>query len=207
MKGFTIIEILVTLAIIVILAGITSQVFKPTVYFQKTRDIKRITDLKSIEIAIRNYLLATSSPSLGPANTGYDESSSTIFISIPYDKEDAPASITWAGKNYILNQVSSTNVFKNNGEGWLPINFSALIYPFLSSLPTDPVNIYNNGRYFYSYIFKRSSSTFELDAKLEFSFYNQGGSDDKTSTDNGDNSIIYELGTEKTLIPPNLYAE
>lgn len=207
MKGFTIIEILITLAIIVVLAGIMSQIFKPTVYFQKARDVKRITDLKAIEIAIRNYLLATSSPSLGPLNTGYDESSTTIFISIPFDKEDAPASIVWVMKNYALNQVSSTNVFKNNGEGWLPINFKTLTYPFLSSLPIDPVNIYNYGRYFYSYLFKRSSSTFELNAKLESPFYNQGGDDDKTSTDNGDNSIIYELGTEKTLIPPNLYAE
>lgn len=206
--GFTIIEVLITLGIIVIIATLITQVFKPTVYFQKTRDIKRITDLKGIEIAIKTYLLANETPVLGPTNTAYDEATPTVFISVPFDKEDKRSlTFVWQSKTFKLYQVSSTEMYKNNSQGWLPINFSVLIYPPLSALPVDPINSYNNHRFFYSYVFKRSSSTFELNAKLESSFYNYQGSDDKTGTDNGDNNNIYELGTEKTLIPDSLYVE
>lgn len=204
--GFTIIEILVTLGIIVIIATVITQIFKPTVYFQKTRDIKRITDLKGIEIAIRTYLLATDSPVLGPTNKAYDEATPTAFISVPFDKEDKRnLTFLWKGKTFYLGQVSSSEMFKNNGQGWLPIDFSALIYPPLSSLPIDPINSYDNNKFFYSYIFHRSSSTFELDAKLESSFYTYQGSDDKTGTDNGDDYNIYELGTDKRLMPTPIY--
>lgn len=205
-RGFTIIEILVTLGLIMIIAGIITQVFRPTTYFQKTRDIKRLTDLKNLEIAIRTYLLATDSPILGPINRAFDEATPTVFISVPFDKEDKRTlTFTWKEKIFRLNQVSSTEIFKNTGQGWLPINFNALIFPPLTNLPLDPINSFNNNKFFYSYVFHRASSTFELNAKLEFSLYNYQGNDDKTGTDNGDNYNIYELGTDKSLIPNPLY--
>ncbi len=201
MKGFTIIEILITLAIIVILAGIMSQILKPVTYFQKARDVKRITDLKSIEIAIKNYLLATSSPNLGPTTTAYDESAPTIFISIPFDKEDLRnLTYTEGSKNFKIGQASSTNYFKNNGNGWLPINFAVLMSPPLLSLPIDPLNVYSNNQFFYSYVFRRADSNFEVNAKLESPFYKQGGNDDRVSTDNGNNPSIYEVGNNKNLV-------
>ncbi len=204
-RGFTLIEILIVLAMILILFGITSQILKPAYYLQKSRDIKRIGDLKALELALKTYLTATSSPNLGPPNKGVDEASSTIFISVPFDKEDVRTrTLTWNSKTYYFSQASSTEYFKNNGNGWIPINFTVLPYSPISALPADPFNSYNK-RFFYSYVFNRASSTFEINVNLEFIDYKYGGSNDQVNTDGGDNQNIYEVGNALNLMPNNLY--
>lgn len=204
-KGFTLVEILIVLSIILVLFALTLQVFKPSVYFQKTRDIKRISDIKELEMALKTYLLATSSPSLGPFNKGVDESSPTIFVSVPYENEDIRnKTLFWNGRVYYFNQVSTSTVFKNDSSGWIPVNFSSLIYPPLFSLPVDPVNSFNK-KLFYSYVFKRSDSAFEINANLEFSDYKFSGKSDQVSVDGGDNNNILEVGNNKNLMPNNLY--
>lgn len=204
-KGFTLIEILIVLAMILILFGITSQIFKPSYYLQKSRDVKRIGDLKALELALRTYLTATSSPNLGPANKGVDEASSTIFISVPFDKEDMRGqTLILNGKTYYFSQASSTEYFKNDGNGWIPVNFTILPYLPISTLPADPLNSYNK-KFFYSYVFNRASSTFEINANLEFVDYKYGSSNDQVSIDGGDNDNIYEVGNALNLMPNNLY--
>ncbi len=204
-RGFTLIEILVVIAMILILFSITTQIFKPTVYLTKARDSKRIADLKALEIALNTYLNVTSSPNLGPINKGVDETSPTIFISIPFDKEDLRnQTLVWGSKTYYFSQASSTEFFKNNGQGWLPVNLSALPYQPLFAYPYDPINSYQN-KLFYSYVFKRASSTFEINANLEYEGYKYQGNEDKTSIDGGDNQNILEIGNDKTLMPNNLY--
>jgi len=203
--GFTLVELLLVLSMILILFSITSQIFKPTAYIKKTRDIKRITDLKALDVALKAYLIATTSPNLGPANEGVDEASPTIFISIPFDKENIQTVTTsWNSKTYYFSQASSTEYFKNNGQGWLPVDLSFLPYPPLFAYPADPLNSYDK-KFFYSYVFKRSSSTYEINANLEYENYKQGNPEDKVSTDDGDNPNIYEIGNDETLMPNNLY--
>jgi len=203
--GFTLIELLVVLAMILVLFAITLQAFKPEAYLRKTRDIKRIGDLKAIDMALKIYLTATTSPNLGPANKGVNESSPTIFISVPFNKEDIRSTtMSWNSKTYYFAQVSSTEVYKNDGNGWIPIDLSLLPYPPLFAYPVDPINSYNK-KLFYSYVFNRASSTFEVNAKLEFEGYKLNGLEDKVSTDGGDNSNIYEVGNNLNLMPNNLY--
>jgi bis(5'-nucleosidyl)-tetraphosphatase len=203
--GFTLIEILIVISMILILFSVTAQIFKPAAYLRKTRDIKRLADLQALDVALKTYLTATSSPNLGPDNKGVDEASSTIFISVPFDKEDVRSqTIVWNGKTYYFSQASSSEYFKNNGQGWLPVNLSVLPYPPLFAYPVDPINSYNK-KFFYSYVFKRASSTYEINANLEYENYKQGGLEDKTSNDAGDNPDILEIGTDKTLMPNNLY--
>lgn len=204
-KGFTLIEILIVLSLILIIFSTTSQIFKPLDYLKKSRDIKRISDLKSLEIAINTYLLSTSSPNLGPSNKAVDEINPTIFISVPFEKEDIRnQTLIWNSKTYYFSQSSSTDYLKNNGLGWIPINLTNMIYQPLFSYPVDPINSYNN-KFFYSYIFKKSDSTFEINANLEYQNYKFNGIEDKTSSDTGDNLYILEAGNNKTLMPNNLY--
>jgi prepilin-type N-terminal cleavage/methylation domain-containing protein len=243
-QGFTLIEILIVIGMILAIIAIIGQIFKPSAYLQKSRDIKRIGDLKALETALKTYLtffrFATSTVILPkgylsdfesvnknyigltpvfawvrldyeldngfpPPNTGVDEASSTIFISVPWDKENVRNyTIVWRGKTYYFSQVSSTDYFRNDGYGWLPIKFTILPYPPLSSLPVDPVNSFNK-KFFYSFVFKRSSSTFEINANLEFESYKFGGSNDQVSGDGGDSDKIYEVGNDLTLMPNNLY--
>jgi prepilin-type N-terminal cleavage/methylation domain-containing protein len=203
--GFTLIEILIVISMILILFSVTAQIFKPTAYLKKTRDIKRLADLQALDVALKTYLTATTSPDLGPANKGVDEASPTIFISVPFDKEDVRSqTIVWNAKTYYLSQASSSEYFKNNGQGWLPVNLSVLPYPPLFAYPADPINSYNK-KFFYSYVFKKASSTYEINANLEYENYKQGGIEDKTSNDAGDNLNIFEIGNDKTLMPNNLY--
>jgi len=201
--GFTLIEILIVISMILILFSITLQIFQPAAYLRKTRDIKRIADLKALDVALKTYLTATTSPNLGPINKGVDEASSTIFISVPFDKEDIRGqTLVWNTKTYYFSQASSTEYFKNNGSGWLPVNLSSLPYPPLFAYPADPLNSYNK-KFFYSYVFKRSSSTYEINANLEYEGYK--GTSKRTDTDGGDNSNIFEVGNDKRLMPNNLY--
>jgi prepilin-type N-terminal cleavage/methylation domain-containing protein len=203
--GFTLIEILIVISMILIIFSVTTQIFKPAAYLRKTRDIKRLADLQALDVALKTYLTATTSPNLGPANKGVDEASSTIFISVPFDKEDVRnLTLIWNGKTYYFSQASSSEYFKNNGQGWLPVNLSILPYPPLFAYPADPINSYNK-KFFYSYVFKRASSTYEINANLEYENYKRGGIEDKTSNDAGDNQNILEIGNDKTLMPNNLY--
>lgn len=204
-QGFTLIELMVVLAMILVLISITSQIFNPSAYLKKTRDNKRIADLKAIDIALKTYLTVTSSPNLGPTNKGADEASSTIFISVPFDKEDVRnQTLVWNSKTFYFSQASSTEFFKNDGNGWLPVNLSSLSYQPLFAYPYDPINSYQL-KLFYSYVFKRANSTFEVNTNLEYEGYKYNGNEDKTSTDAGDNPNILEIGTDKTLMPNNLY--
>lgn len=204
-SGFTLIELLISLSMVIVLLTLTLQMFKPAAYFRKSRDIKRISDLKALEMALKVYLTATSSPNLGPANKGINESSPTIFISVPFNKEDVRnQTLIWNSKTYYFAQVSSSEVYKNNGQGWLPVNLNTLIYPPVFAYPIDPINSWNQ-KLFYSYVFHRASSTFEINAKLEFEGYKLNGAEDKVSTDGGDNQNIYEVGNSLNLMPNNLY--
>lgn len=200
-KGFSFIEILLVLITIVFLIGLTSQFIKPSSLAQRSRDVQRIADIKKLDLTIKNYILATTSPFLGPNNKGIDESSSTIFLSLPLEKISLEnQTIASGSKIYYLKQVSSTVSYKIDGSGWLPIDFSLMPIIPIFSLPVDPLNEWE-GKFFYVYAFKRSSTTYELNTKLENSYYINNFS----QNDLGDNENIFEAGTEKTLIPNNLY--
>jgi Tfp pilus assembly protein PilE len=204
-KGFTLFEILLVLLIIFLIFSITLQIFNFSEYFKKSRDLKRISDMQILNNTFNLYLNLIENPSLGPSNTSINEATPTIFISIPFDKEDIRnLTISSGSQTFYFSQVSSTEYFKNNGEGWLPVNFTILPNVPLSILPVDPINSYSQ-KLFYSYIFKRSSSTYEINTKLESKNYNYLGKEDKTSTDDGDNIYLLEIGNDKTLMPNNLY--
>jgi len=200
-KGFTLLEILTVIFLLMVILGITIITINPYAYFQRARDFKRINDLKALEIAINTYINAASTPVLAPSGRNIGETNQGIFISVPFDKEDK-RSISVGG--FYIVQASSTNYLKINGNGWLPINFSSLPYPPLTSLPIDPINSYSR-KYFYSYVASTSQRIFEINANLESSIFKSGGGDDYTSTDLGDNPNIFEVGNRKNLMPNSLY--
>lgn len=199
-KGFTLLEILAVIFLLMVILGLTIITINPYVYFQRTRDFKRINDLRALEVAINTYINVTSTPILAPWGRNVGETNQSIFISVPFDREDKRGRI---GDFYIY-QASSTNYLKIDGQGWLPINFSSLPYPPLTSLPIDPINSYSR-KYFYSYVATTSQKAFEINANLESSIFKFGGGSDYTSTDLGDNPNIFEVGNRKNLMPINLY--
>jgi fibronectin type 3 domain-containing protein/type II secretory pathway pseudopilin PulG len=205
-KGFTLIEILAVLAGIAVIAGLLVTLIKPLELFKCARDSQRMNDLQALSSAIQHYIISTSDIDLdGPyQNRGLDEPSSTIFISVPSDKESLPTTFVVGTSTFIVNSVNSNNLKNIDGTGWLPINFQSLEVKAINVLPIDPINSYAS-KYFYSYVFHRGMRSFELNANLECNRYKKGGVEDKTSTDGGDDPDVYEVGSMLTLLPSEIY--
>lgn len=179
-KGFTLLELLIVIAILAILATVVVLVLNPAEYLRTTRDAQRLSDLSTVRDALGLYLATTSTVSIG---------SSTNCYVVTIAGMTANCQGRHAGKT--MTQSASQAV---NGTGWVPVNFAGLQGGSpLSVLPVDPVN---NTTYFYSYLGDSTNAVFELNANLESAKYSNGGAEDKESTDGGDNANIYEVGTK-----------
>lgn len=161
-------------------------VLNPSEQLKKTRDSRRLADLKSLDKAIGIYESQTMSPSTG--------SSTKIYLSLPdtsttcasYSLPPAPPGFTYAC-------VTEANLRKTNGSGWVPIEFSSIaIGSPLSVLPVDPTN---NNLYYYTYI---TGGSYQLTALSE-STGNKVS--DQAITDGGRMPGTFEIGTDLSLGP------
>lgn len=206
--GFTIIEILTVLSILIFLWGTISLLIRPQISNEKIRDQQRIADVRALELAIFSYLQTAGNPDLDGdnyQNSGKDESAPKMFISIPFDQTDLRGySTSDAGISWQIAQTETKTLRRADGSGWLPIPFRKLTYPPLFVLPIDPINNYES-KLFYTYVFHRGNNTFEIDAKLESKQYQAGGAENQTSKDAGDNNNLLEVGSDRTLITNGLY--
>lgn len=194
-KGFTLLELLIVMAILAILASILLVVVKPQQIFAKARDTQRKTDLANISKAIDIYLVETPTGSNLSQGTGTGagclaSASSTLYTSATGGSTNVSDLPSGSGFAVISNSSAQTV----DGSGWLPVNFSSVASLNLANLPVDPQNGNNNdanGKY-YSYGC-RSNTSYELNARLET--LTDGGND------GGNNADIYEVGTDKTILP------
>jgi prepilin-type N-terminal cleavage/methylation domain-containing protein len=218
MRGFTLTEILVVIFIIAIIIGLGFFYINPLEIFKEIRDQQRIKDLEVLSSAILNYIKISNEVDLDGENyvlTGKDEENPSIYLSLPFDKATLSFSTITSNDGTIWSikyNASSTNLKLINGEGWLPINLIEET-SIISNLPVDPLNTISQDskkNYFYSYVFKRSTNEFEINANLESKKFKKGGSNDIVSNDGGSDLEILEVGNNKCLISygnktPNLY--
>lgn len=186
-KGFTLVELLVVIAIVAILLTALLLTLNPAELLKQTRDVNRISDLVTLKKAISVYLAVASGSVLGDPTKCY--------ISVPIGTV-GPSGLCGGLFSATITASSSAtlaNYRKVDGNGWIPVNFSSISSGApLGNLPVDPVN---NATYYYAYV---SSSTlvFELDASaMESVKYKFGGSGDVVSTDGGNATTTYEVGT------------
>ena len=89
-KGFTLIEILLVIALIAILASITIVAINPAGQFEKARDTERASDLNAIMSAIHQY--ATDNDGAFPGNLSTSEfeicATDTVDCTGMYDLSD-----------------------------------------------------------------------------------------------------------------------
>jgi prepilin-type N-terminal cleavage/methylation domain-containing protein len=183
-KSFTLIELLIVLAIIAILATVLILTIKPGAIFSRARDTKRIGDLKNIE-KIMDIL--STDQTFNELNYA---SPNVVYISLP---DSSPTCSSWlsqlpslpSGWSYRCS-ATPTNI---DGTGWIPIPFSNFPILNISQLFIDPIN---KPPYYYSFVV---GGSYEVEAKLESNFQ-------ASLNDGGDSGGFYEKGTNLTLTPP-----
>ena len=136
--SFTLIELLIVVAIIGVLAATVTLVINPTQLIAEGRDSTRMQDVKNLNNAIGDYLAG------GDSSLGVN---GTVYISIP----DTTSTCSDLGLpalpiGWYYHCVSTSTLRNTDGTGWVPIDFQSVTTGSpLPSLPIDPVNATTSG--------------------------------------------------------------
>lgn len=201
-KGFTLLELLIVMGIIVILTGVLVTVLNPAELLKRARDTRRLQDVATLNRAMGFYSTDIATPNYTGDTTANDRCSSgttkTIFLT-------STTGTTTAVSGWAV-QLASTGSTTVNGSGWIPTNFTALSAGSpIPSEPVDPSNSANGSgpgagaHYYYTFACDKTSgatsNTWELNANLESATYKNGGGSDKETGDGGDVSALFEVGS------------
>lgn len=218
-SGFTLLELLIVIAIIAILSVALVIVLNPAETLKKSRDAQRISDLSTMKTAIGLYLTNASTPLLNNValNAGCKATAAgaralggteKVYYSYPTESGAITDSAIDGTTTTPAVQAALATYTKTDGTGWLPINFDTGIAGGspISNLPIDPVNTVavahltaiNNTDLVYRYSCSISPLAFEIDAVLESTAYVT--TDPKMSTDGGNNTSYYETGTNLSIL-------
>lgn len=221
-RGFTLLELLIVIAILAILSVALIIVLNPAETLKKSRDVQRISDLNTMKTAIGLYTTSISTPQLdGKTGTVNDKcdggtaAAEELWVSVNTTAgggetiTDTPP-VGWpalAG-NWEQNAAASTQP-EVDADGWIPIDFTAIPGGApISNLPIDPTNdvsinastaaIVDNTALMYRYACKKSTITYELNANLESDAFTV--TDNKETKDGGNNTNLYEVGTDLSIL-------
>lgn len=184
--SFTLLELLIVIGILAALAAVVAIVINPADKLQQARDVRRIAELSEINRVLGYYDATVPNSSFGLANK--------VYVSLPDDVSSTCAS--WTGlpplpTGWSYNCATSANFRKLDGNGWIPVNFTAMPggSPF-AALPIDPVN---NASYYYTYV---TGGSWELTSQLESARYAS-----YKANDGGPDPAMYEVGSNLKLSP------
>jgi len=196
-SSFTLIELLIVIAVIAVLATVIILVLNPAELLRQSRDANRASDLATMNQALTLYNVDVVGGNMG--------SSSVVYVSVP----DLTATSTWgtdcAGLGLAASSLpsgwawhcaASSTYRKVNGLGWLPVDFTKVSSGSpLGNLPVDPTNTTSTGLY-YAYVVQ--GDPWEMTAKVEATKNMKGGMANK---DGGSSSLALEVGTDLSLTP------
>jgi len=201
-KGFTLLELLIVIAIIAVISAILVFVLNPAETLRKGRDSQRISDLATINRTIALYVTTNSNPVL---DGGGFQGNCGTHVFIGRDSSSNITAITAAGKILFQPDGDSDSV-DTDGSGWIPIDFDSIAGGSpINRLPLDPVYSVGDADdlgdedLFYAYGCD-TDVTWELNANLESTQFSNGGDEDNESTDGGNNNDIHEVGTKLTIL-------
>jgi len=188
--GFSFLEMLISIGILIVLVAVTVIVINPMEYLKQSRDSNRISDLTDINLFFSKYKYSGQRiDSLGNVNV--------VYVSLPSnlsDCSDLGLPTLVSGWNYRC--ATETNYRKTDGTGWLPIDLTVVSGGYgISALPVDPTNLVAGGVY-YAYIID-SSLKFEIISSLESQknidkyAVGDGGIDD-TKVEKGENLLLWK---------------
>ena len=219
--GFTLLELLIVIAIIAILSVALVIVLNPAETLKKARDAQRISDLSTLKTAIGLYMTSVSPVYLGGASSNtickanatdaWGAGTYKISYSFPSDSPGAAITDTTLDGGTVgsFRQATAANGPLTNGNGWVPINFDGIAGGSpISNIPLDPTNIIVTGTstlssvssdaLVYRYGCSVSPLSYEIDATLESTAYTV--TDDKRLSDGGNSTKYYETGTNLGIL-------
>ncbi len=221
--GFTLLELLIVIAIIAILSIALVFMLNPAETLKKARDAQRISDLKTIKTALGVMLTSTSTPRLdttaNPVCLTDTAGATQLTGRIAYSAFAAAittgtvaGSDTTSAFNATATSTAVANAGKVDGTGWIPVNLKALTSGSpISAFPVDPVNTVSataaSTDLAYRYGCQNGTPTgttkpayiFEINAQLESNAYTV--EDDKRANDGGDNASYFETGNSLNILP------
>jgi prepilin-type N-terminal cleavage/methylation domain-containing protein len=201
--GFTLIELIITVAILAVLVTIVVVALNPAEQLKRSRDAKRVGDLDAIKTALNLYLAqATSTINLSGDTTVNDRciggAAATFFVNSGAEFSNPSGFAAVATSSGQLPATSSVVLAAGS---WMP----ALIGQTpggtpLAQLPLDPTTgVSAASSTYYGYGCRLSNDTFELTARLESTYFNSDLN--VIGTDGGNSSSTYEVGTDLTIVP------
>jgi len=184
--SFTLIELLVVLALVAILSVVVVMTLNPAELLKQARDSNRLSDLATVNTSLNLFS--------SDVVNGFMGTSTIVYVSIPDNASSTCGSLGLptlpTGWNY--NCVTSQNLRKTDGTGWIPVNFQRISSNSpISQLPIDPQNTTTTNSY-YTYI---AGGSWKLTAvSLESQKYLTEG-----NKDGGTAPSSYEIGNNLTL--------
>lgn len=206
MKGFTLLELLIVIAILAILSAVLILILNPAETMKKSRDSQRMSDLATMKTAIGLYMTNVSTPDLSTDTTDNARCvGGTGIVTVFYSSDET---ITDTLVNSGVTPLSSPGTGVN-GAGWVPVDFTQIPGGSpISNLPIDPLNTIARGSSTpaaitneasaYRYSCDANDMTFEINAILESDAFTV--TDDKRASDGGNNANLYEVGTKLTIL-------
>jgi type II secretory pathway pseudopilin PulG len=189
--SFTLIEILVTIAIVAIVSVVIVLTLNPAQLLKQTRDSNRLSDLQTLNKAISLFETDQPGGSLGNASTTYfsiiDPTATTTAGTLCEGTGLPSPPLGWTYRC-----AASSTLRNTDGTGWVPVNFDQMNFRAIASIPVDPINSTSSGLY-YTYT---PHASWELVALLESSKRQS-----MMSQDGGDYDGLYQVGTSLNRTP------
>lgn len=209
-KGFTLIELIIVITILVILGIVVVMLIDPAEILAQSRDSQRISDLATMKGATQLVLAAGIPSNYG---TVCDTAQPITTMSKVF-----ASTVTAGTSGYSVVTATSTRSLVDS-TGWVKIDYTTpSTGRALSSLPADPTNSYStantNGLYYrWGCTYTNGTYEYEFDAAMESAKYKPGctatNCSDKGLTDGGNSNTSsgtglndrYEVGNNLNVLP------
>ncbi|MBI4134088.1 MAG: prepilin-type N-terminal cleavage/methylation domain-containing protein [Candidatus Terrybacteria bacterium] len=199
-RGFTLLELIIVIAILAILSVAVILVINPAETLARARDSQRFSDLAAIKSSIGLYLSQVSPPDMDGG--GSCATNAWIASASPI----TAGTLCTIGFAAVLGEGAGASAI--DGTGWVPVNLTSIpvsIGAPLSNYPLDPNPLVTltepadtDRTYVYRCLNAASENTFEINTNLESQLYT-AGAQNKEDSDGGNNTGLYEIGTDPGL--------